>query len=495
MRVRPVAALLLGLLRAVPAMGASEPAAFAAAAVDELRALSSGWTPAAWLAAHPDDELERVELRLWRQRDLDVGQWCARARRREARRGGVRDAYFYVPEPPSPARLPADDEAAELVMTRCQLGLIRVEAAEPDTPAGEAAALALREALSRAYGRDAATTPMSLFGSGLVFGSAWFRSMSHWRVGELHVLSAYRRPPDDTGRGYIFATAALPISGQAGWRRRGTAGDLDARSADEDVIVKAVAVTGLDSIRAEPLRQALRWVNDAHRARSPSQWPANPPDLVSIITRWLGAVPSWHTRGRAGALLVAHVLLSAAGGLDAARPPRTGIHSTWGRLRLWLHGARFVQPLKDEGPPIYAGNWLRDAWSLDDGGPVGDLALPLLLGNACGCPTGKDCFLWAISEGERFLSRPHDRQVLAKVHLLVALAYRHGVALGEGATCGIGGERSRGEADTYRAKAISHYRAWLAAGPSADAVEEHWRDAWRLLARLPPIGTAFSCGC
>ena len=372
-------------------------------------------------------------------------------------------------------------------MTRCQLGLIRVEAREPDVAAGRAAALAMRETLSRAYGPDPATTPMSLRGSGLNFGSAWFDSISHWRVGDLHVLSAYRRIPGHDENAGVFAIAALPISGMAAYRQRAS-GEADARSADEALITQAIVAGGLEAARANPVHHALQWIDDAAIAHFHArQLPADPPDVPSIIERWLAAVPSSRGRERAGALIVAHVLLS--------RADPTGINSE-GQARLRAHGARFVSDPSDEGPPSYAGSWLLDAWALDKGGAVGDLALPLLIADPCACPGGHDCYRWTIKEGERFLSRPHDRETLLQVHLVVASAYSYGVARAEGAAEEeIDAQPYAAQLEAYRIKAIAHYRIAFSMGLTPDAVEEHWDDAWRLVAGLPPLRTSFQCGC
>jgi len=493
MRVSRIAVIvLLSILRAAPAAEAAQPPSFAEATLHELRALSPGVTPAAWLAAHPDDEFERFEHRLWGARQDGVrAPWCARARHAERIEGGVlwvRHAYFFVPEPSSPVALPPVEEAVDLVTTRCQLGLIRVAAREPDLAAGEAAALALRDSLSRAYGPNPTTTWTSLIGSGLNFGSAWFDSMSHWRVGELHVLSAYRTPPGDDKNGSIFAMAALPISGMAAYRQRPTA-EADARSADEALITQAIVAGGLDAARADPVRHALRWIDDAAIAHAQARpLPTDPPDVPSIIERWLAAVPTSRGRERAGALIVAHALLS--------RADPTSINSE-GQARLRAHGARFVSDPSGEGPPSYAGNWLLDAWALDKAGAVGDVALPLLIADACACPGGHDCYRWTIKEGERFLSRPHDRKTLLYVHLVVASAYSYGVArsLGEAEEEQIDGQRYSAQLDAYRAKAIAHYRIAFSMGLTPDALEEHWDDAWRLVAGLPPLRASFQCGC
>ncbi|TMB22537.1 MAG: hypothetical protein E6J71_05755 [Deltaproteobacteria bacterium] len=490
MRATGAAAIvLLGLLCVARAAGIPQPPTFAEVALRELRALSPGVTPAAWLATHGDDEFERFEHPLWRRQNAVDVHWCARARhgeRIEGRELWVRHAYFFVPEASSPAVLPSEEEAGDLVMTRCQLGMIRVEAKEPELAAGQAAALALREILSRAYGPSPATTPMSLLGSGLNFGSAWFDSMSHWRVGELHVLSAYRKRRAGEASAAVFAIAALPISGMAAYRQRASGG-VDALSADEALITQAVVTGGLDGAGAEPVRRALRWIRDASSATGAGPPAADPPDVASIIERWLAAVPSSRGRERAAALIVAHVLL--------ARASLPSISSE-GQARLRAHVARFVSDPSDEGPPSYAGNWLRDAWVLDKEGAVGDVALPLLLADPCACPGRQDCFRWTIKEGERFLSRPHDRETMLQAHLVVASAYSYGVALAEGAEEEeIDAQPYRARPDEYRAKAIAHYRVAFSMGLSADAVEEHWDDAWRLVAGLPPLRTSFRCGC
>jgi len=286
--------------------------------------------------------------------------------------------------------------------------------------------------------------------------------------------------------------AALPGSGMAALRP-GSPGAADGLAVDEALIARAVVAGGLDPVRAEPLLRALRWIHGVARAHPGAQAPGDPPDLVSMIEDWLRAVAGSAPRARGAALLAAHVLLTHAAQINSEQCAVTGIGSATAQQRLEAQGARFEPQLTDEGPPSYAGNWLRDAWVLDDGGPVGDLALPLLLEP---CAAGEGGFLWAAREGEGFLARPHDRETQASVHLLVAVAYTGGIALAAEEAEELHREPySAAELDGYRAKAIAHYRAAFATDLAPDAVEEHWGDAWRLIAGLPPLRGPFQCGC
>jgi hypothetical protein len=47
--------------------------------------------------------------------------------------------------------------------------------------------------------------------------------------------------------------------------------------------------------------------------------------------------------------------------------------------------------------------------------------------------------------------------------------------------------------DALRRNAITHFRAFLAQNPNAPEASAAWREAWRLLAGLPPSPTHFAC--
>lgn len=480
--------LLLGallLVRPGPAAADSWPAAFARTATRELQALRAAVTPADWLAGHAGEGVERFT---GERPDPEAGpdHWCARARRRIAQDGGslVRTAYFYVPEKPSSGALPDDGEASNLVMAHCQLGLVRVSGAVADGGVGRATALATRDALAALYGTPPTAGTSGLSGSGLIFGSAWFDTISHWRIGAQHALSAYR-PAD--GSPEVIAVAALPISGMAA--EPVIHGIADDPPVTDDALIDTAAIAGgIPRSSTKPILAALRWMRHALRVPAGTDPPSTPPDVVAVLERWLAAVPPGNPRARAGALLVADILVARAFEDDTIN---SSVASPAGRTRLAVCGARFKPPAYD-GSPSYSGNWRGEAWALDDGGPVGDLALPLLL-NPCDCPGGDECFRWTIREGERFLARPHDRLVEAAVHLTVAHASGYPLAVSEGVPRrDVDG--SPLNLDGYRAKAIAHYRAAFARLGPARPSDDDWADAWRLLAGLPPLAV-FQCGC
>ena len=142
----------------------------------------------------------------------------------------------------------------------------------------------------------------------------------------------------------------------------------------------------------------------------------------------------------------------------------------------------------------YTGNWLRAARTLDPGGPVGELAFLVQLEAGfgeplCNGPHAGEWFRAVIDEGERYLRAPHDRAYTARVHLLVADAYRDIVALANGAAGDYADpSRYRSEEPAARARAVEHYRAAITAEPGLGPGSRRaaWREAWRLLAGLAP---------
>jgi hypothetical protein len=484
------ALLLLALLLALPAAARaatdSLPAAFAATAARELQSLRPDVTVSSWLAAHAGEQVERFTAETAADDGMGSSHWCARVRHRIVLPDGTVDraAYFFVPDKPPSAALPSDDEAAGL-LTTCQLGLVRVSATMTDATVARAAALASRDTLSALYDAPPVLGVAGLVGSGLLFRSSAFDTISHWRIAERHVLAASTR---DDGAPKAIAVAALPISGMAAYPPNSGAGE-DPAVTDDELVATAVPSTSLPAPSTDPVVAALRWTAHASAA-SRGEAPPDAPDVVTVLERWLAAVPRDQPRARAGALLVAHVILSRAADLDVYPGMKTGVGTDAARARLTACGARFdPSDYEPDGPPGYTGNWLREAWTLDDGGPAGDLALRLLLPNPCECPRDQECFLWTIREGERFLARPHDRRVRAAVHLAVAHAAGYPLTVEDGAPF-----LAPASLPAYRAKAVVHYRAAFALQPPQSTRDDDWVDAWRLLAGLPAL-TSFGCGC
>ena len=147
----PLPALLFAALQGPAAVSASFPEL----AVRELAALRSGVAAAAWLAAHPGDDITSFRRDAIREGDE---RWCARASRIDHLPGGarvVRSAYFYPPAPPPSLALPTT-EGPTLIREGCVLGTIWLETPSADSTAGSTLAERTRDALTRAYG---AVTP------------------------------------------------------------------------------------------------------------------------------------------------------------------------------------------------------------------------------------------------------------------------------------------------------------------------------------------------
>ena len=198
-----------------------------------------GVTPAAWLARHVGDSLA-----LFAVSDETRGQetWCARSHRRDVLPDGasvMRDAYFYVPDPPPSLELPTEGSAANLVASACVLGALWLETPQPDTALGRTLAARTSAALVQEYGVITAG-PDSFMGRPVTdsqkqrlrrlpsyetvrlgigfFGSAYWRAPGRWQRESLTVVSAYDAARD-VQRRRVLVYAYFPHSDFDTFRR------------------------------------------------------------------------------------------------------------------------------------------------------------------------------------------------------------------------------------------------------------------------------------
>ncbi len=78
------------------------------------------------------------------------------------------------------------------------------------------------------------------------------------------------------------------------------------------------------------------------------------------------------------------------------------------------------------------------------------------------------------------------------VHLIIARAYAAELLLTYPGIY-LNGANMPNNPDALRRNAIAHFRAFLAANPNAPEASAAWREAWRLLAGLPPSPNHFAC--
>lgn len=484
-------------------------------AVRDLAALREGITPAAWLAAHPQDTLTIFRRDAVRE---NHESWCARAARGEALADGariVRYAYFYPPPPGPTLALPLL-AGERLIREQCLLGTIWIEtpSARPDSTAAAALATRTRDALAAVYGAvtpspdawfgrvptDSQRRALGKFGGaealslGLhFFGAAAWRVPGRWQKDSVVIVSAYDGRLDRTEPGRVLAFAYLPIA-QLGSFAREVDREAAAERRSTTLAADAARLSGLGDAQVVHLMALLAAAESAFTGRHSARPAVIDSSVVAALGDWLASARALAAPRLAAALLAADQVVGSqamsyvrAQGQDSARP---------GLERL---GAGFAH---DElgGGYNYTHTWLDQALRLDSAGPVGTLATLALLRTGFNengmCGGGEDPMHRVIAAGERLLAResPLDPRTAAEVHRLVGDAYADIVGLAAGA----GMEYTDtvayvAEAPAARRSAIAHYRQSFAGDRDSPEAREAWLEAWRLIAGLPPSTTHFFC--
>ena len=454
---------------------------FPSRAAQELANLHEGITLAAWMRAHPNDASLLYSHRHW-----DRGDWIVSADQSERLANGreiIRRAYFYVPDPPTDISLPRSASQQKL-RAGAQLGFIWIEINEPDSGAGRGLAERTREELSRHFGKG--QNDLKLW-----FANAAYWSMTaKWNVGPATFVSAYEsidagpRPPR------VLAFGFLPVSGLhvdlgGGDDVYGRAFDMELRSLDA-----AIAASGLAGKDLEPIRLVKKRIEEYHSGKW-EKWKTMVSDeVVDALKRWLSTSRRRGRRQYAAALLAADTAFDLSN--QFVSPDDEAI-----RKRLKAIGANFIYAQLDGY--VYTHGWLKKALRLDRGGLIGDLSLISMmekgfeLSGMCS-GIGYEGSRRVIFEGERFLSRSRNQRLRAHVHLLVAKAYSDIVALADGAGEGyVEAAKYERAAPWARSMAIAHYRRFLESPDHTENQIKKWKEAWRLLAGAPSIGTNFFC--
>jgi hypothetical protein len=116
------------------------------------------------------------------------------------------------------------------------------------------------------------------------------------------------------------------------------------------------------------------------------------------------------------------------------------------------------------------------------------------LENACSFDDGHNNWQrGTIRFGEKLLLAYPDSRWKSYIHLTMARAYAAWLILTYPAVDLNGANRPTTDPDTLRRDAIVHFRAFLEENPESPEANSAWREAWRLLAGLPPSPIHFAC--
>lgn len=421
----------------------------------------------------------------------DRGAWCAFTERRTELSGHQieRDAFFYPPEPPPTLELPGEANPERLIAGGCTLGLIWVRIPVAVSAAGGALADSVRAQLTRLYGRPDT-------GAVSYRGSAFWTHRGRWRHGEMTIVSALagglRMSVRDSvpSPRYVVALAHLPRSGMASDRDWYASLGI---TADTLPLDSAVALSTVDTTLWVPLERALADATAADTVRAPNRRSLDRTRLVETLGRWLAAANVQPAGRRAAALFVAdQVLGRSLCAYDLCRGPDSA------RFRpLRALGAKFeYSPLGDGW--VFTHNWLQDILTLGLDGPVSNATFLLMLeygfDTSGTCRGGGDNFRAVITRGEAWLARHPQHAYARTVHFLVAEGYHDIVALARGALAEYADSTQYlEEAPAATAMALEHYRLAMTPGDTTRMAREAWRQAWWLMAGLPPRTTRFVC--
>ena len=503
---RHALALVVLVLVAPAARGTQD--SFPQLVVRELSAFAAGMSADAWLRAHPSDSVVSFVDSLTR----DTRTWCVRATAwltlPDGRRA-ARIAYFFPPPPPADLALPTVPVGPALQRQGCRLGGIWIGV--PGTSADTVLAGQVRLALTKSLGAEA-PLPDSLFGrpiperlrryvleSGMdlrledmgLSGSASWRVVGVWRHDSVETISAYDAETGGRAGGMI----ALSMAGRNhfGPDLSDAAEDVGTLRRDSGRVAALLHMAGVDAPLAAGVRgimgRALAWYDS--RAGSPG--PPSATWVLPVLHRLVTAARTFDGRRRSAALLAADMTLGARGVENSVA---SDSDSTARRV-LGNLGAEFVH--SELGASYnYTHSWLSAARDADPSGEVARLATILELERGFNdngiCGGGAEAFRTVTSVGETLLTHLPD-SLAAEVHLLVARGYADIVELAANSDLAEYFDRQKyqGEAASARASAIAHYRRGLALDHSSVMARASWREAWRLLAGLPPGTIHFAC--
>jgi len=466
-----------------PPPPAADPAALASSTIAALMELREGIGPEDWRRGHPDEvgQLYKPELAL-----LDGAPWCVRFSRRWTVSHGRainRWAFFFPPQAMGISYQPPKAPP----LHQCRLGAVVLHFEEPDTIAGDSLAVALRTALANRFPVASETVPALTRLSSR-------RSGSSWRSGSMLIEAAFGPPTEWVHReGEIVVAASFPFALEEETVvcfpqcPLGESTPAEAVDSGISIIRQAAAIAALPPGRLAPVLGLLAEIRPAPSSDTVIRVPA--PRLVSVLRRWL-ADSGRSARERAAALLVADRLLTL--GWSSV--------DQMARAQLTALGAQVVKIPAEGSGYAYDSNWLRLAYVLDPGGPLGALAMTeMIRGNF---PSVSDCradgYTEVIRLVEPFLATPAGARS-APAHLALADAYRDMLTLASG-----GGSESFERIERLdratpeellktRNLALSHYRAAFALDSTSAQTRVSRGDAWRLLAGLAPTQTRYGC--
>jgi hypothetical protein len=407
----------------------------------DVARLGSQPTLAAWQRAHSTETRIEGEYTNWEYETQ--GLWCAGSAASITLSNGIvvkRFALFYVPERLGTLPVKVDKSLAD----RCELKSIWYEVNRAPSLTDFVDAV-VRE-LGAVWGEGEQVPRRSKLRRGWGWGN--WEPFFNWQTSEFRVVVAI----DPNGRA------------NAGERALVLARLPDTPTEVDPALAFGITPSDQPSLTDEADKIAAlslpvpRVINDS-------------------LAAWVKAARALPAPRRAAALLVADLAVKGAG--------NTPDHS------LEAMGARFQVAF---GESAYTHNWRSEAEALDPKGPAGELARIAHLEDSCSFEGKSDWRDGLIRFGEQVLRDFPAGKWAPYVHYILARAYDAKLL-----RTYLEGDSSASPSDAaldpvkLRESAIAHFRAYLNEKPSDPDAGYALKEAWRLLAGLPPTPIHFGC--
>jgi hypothetical protein len=458
---------------------ADEASALASVVDSQLADFHEGITLGQWVGRRDQSES-------WQTSDDKAYVACRTYTNTEALPSGLRvtrTLYFYPPDAPTPAVLPTES-GQRLIDQTCRLAEVKVHVPATVYRNGHFLEQFLQQHLDEKYGPR-----MSLERTRYRFE----KEAAGWQVGSMKIITDYEpRARDNNGASLaaVEVSARLPAAYDDKEKLDYGLKMYRYRSIESDQFQRAVGTAALDKAITDRVTRLFEALLAACATPEGFDQPANAKlrqTVLPELTEWLGATRGLTPVRRAAALYVADQLFVTAsrwGQPEWSDKANSDLRPEFEKL-----GANFsyYDPC---GCYEYLGSWLNEARELDPEGPIGQMAVLIMLARGGSPKIGNDeqpdVFRTVIADGEWLLAKSPNTANAAQIHFIIGAAYSDMVALAGGADPECGESFTQQEGEAAHEKALQHYRLGLAVDSTSENAKEAWLQAWHLRAGLLP---------
>jgi hypothetical protein len=435
---------LIALVILSPAFLLAQDQSLATLVLSETPSLDSSPDLAAWRNLHPDEQLKTPA---YDNEYESQGLWCA------ASVAGTRQAFFYVPSSKSGDPLPARPDPN--LVQQCRLQALWYEVHDPPDPGSISAELAAS--------LGPATEPPTFKRTDGDWGSGYWNSYLLWQLKNGHLVLAVDQGgpvPDPRARKRLLVIARSSLAPRGlsfDWMGEAPKGqpslkEAAARLASSDPALSAAMLTPKVS-----LQTLIQWLEAARGLPPVRKAAALTLADLSVDTDQFG-VPDFLTT-----------------------PAGKRLTELGADIRNGYDGLEYMH------------SWRSQAEQLDPAGPAGEIARLAHLESACSFEDGHNNWPDGLIQfGEKLLRDSPSNRWTSYVHLTLARTYAASLTLTY-PDVELNGANKPTDPDALRRNAILHFRAFLSENPDSPEADVAWREAWRLLAGLPPSPIHFAC--